>query len=417
MTDSQNNPTGKQTGPTNVQEETHFEDEIDLIDYFKVIWKRKWFILLGSVLPALIVGLILFFSPRMYKVTYTYDVKDQSIYDLKDRSSIDVSNWNLNEKNYNVLLTTFYSTDNIIKIVNKLQKNGLDRYAELINRTREMEDLKKFVDFKVLPLFIDSSKAKIIGAAELEQIGQLKAQLLKLNIIGRPKNSIPKISSVIRDNFENIIPLYLIEEQLNASTRECRAMMADIEKNRFNLELDLKTNESILAKLKDIKAGPPAKTKGKITVQFDVGNRSEYLPVEYQIQAAKSKAIQLEEKIATNEKKYNYYGDLLTLNEKLFAELNNKMSSYYTIQQFRSFLTDSVDNCNSRELKDYLNSYIKKIENRISASAPVTEKPKIYAISKGTAKKSAIVFAISLMISVFAAFLLEGLEKSQTRVS
>ncbi|GAG29612.1 unnamed protein product, partial [marine sediment metagenome] len=139
MTDSQNNPTGKQTGPINVQEETHFEDEIDLIDYFKVIWKRKSLILLGSILPAFIVGLILFFLPRNYKVTYVYnvkdqdaydfkdqsiydvrgrsvyDVRDQSVYDVRDQSIYDMSNWNLDEKNYNVLLDRFYSAENIDK--------------------------------------------------------------------------------------------------------------------------------------------------------------------------------------------------------------------------------------------------------------------------------------------------------------
>ena len=57
------------------------------------------------------------------------------------------------------------------------------------------------------------------------------------------------------------------------------------------------------------------------------------------------------------------------------------------------------------------------MENRISASAPVTEKPNVWAVSKGTAKKSAIVFAIALMLSMFAAFLLEGLKKSQAQTS
>jgi hypothetical protein len=105
------------------------------------------------------------------------------------------------------------------------------------------------------------------------------------------------------------------------------------------------------------------------------------------------------------------------LNEKLLAELKGKMSSYYTIQQFHSFLTDSVDSCKSKELKGYLNSYIKKIENRISVSAPVSENPRISSISKGTKKKSAIVFVIALMISAFAAFLLEGLKKSRSQTN
>jgi len=118
-----------------------------------------------------------------------------------------------------------------------------------------------------------------------------------------------------------------------------------------------------------------------------------------------------------NEKIYNYYKDLLALSEKLLAELKSKTSSYYTIQQFRLVLIDLIDSYENKKLKDYLNSYIKKIENRISASAPITGKPSVFAVAKGTVKKIAIVFAILLMISISAAFLLEGIQKSQVKMS
>ena len=79
MTDLQNDESGSQQLPATGKESADiYEDEINLADYLLVLWKRKYLILLGSVLPALIVGLILFFSPRNYKVTYVYDVKDQS---------------------------------------------------------------------------------------------------------------------------------------------------------------------------------------------------------------------------------------------------------------------------------------------------------------------------------------------------
>ncbi|MHC4790344.1 MAG: hypothetical protein ACYS8Y_02730 [Planctomycetota bacterium] len=433
MLSSQSDNSSSQPIATNVQEESHFEDEINLADYLRIIWKRKYFILLGSVLPASIVSLILFFSPRKYKVIYTYDVrelrhhdvqalisyddKDLSSYNVIDRSNIDVSNWNFNERNYTVLLDIFYSGENLYKIINKLRESNLDEHAKIISRATKKEDLKKFVYFEVLPPFIDSSKAKITSAAELEQIRRLKAQLLKMTIIGRPKNDISKISSVIRDNLENVTPVYFIKEQLNVATRGCRNQMADIEKNMFSLELSLKTNESILVKLKDMKASPSTQPEGRISVQFDIGDRSEYLPVEYQIQATKSKAIQLEEQISSDKKKYSYYEDLRSLNERLLAELNNKTSSYYTIHQFHSFLMGLVNSYKNNEIKDYLNSYIKRIENRISASLPITEDPKLSAVSKDIAKKSVIVFTAMLILSALGALLIEDLHKGQNEAS
>ena len=297
------------------------EDEINLIDYFRVLWKGKSLILLGSILPALIFGAILFLWPKMYKVTYTYDVKNQSVYDVKDQSfydvedqslydlrepSYDVSNWNLDEKNYNVLLSKFYSTENINKIVGKLREKSLDRYAELIGRAKDREDLKKFVDFKVLPPYTDISKAKIIKAAELEQLRQLKALLLNMTIVARPKNDVGVIASIVRDNFENIIPVYLVAEHLKADTRKCRAKMAGIEENKFVQELTLKANKEALAKLKNVKTVVSDESESRIALQFDMSGKTEYLPIKYQVQATESRIVDIEREISANEAKYDY---------------------------------------------------------------------------------------------------------------
>ncbi len=423
MTDLQNDESGSQQLPATGKESADiYEDEINLADYLFVLWKRKYLILLGSLIPALIVGLILFFSPRNYKVTYVYDVRGQRTYDVKDqsdyevgdrsmypvgsRSVYDASNWNLNKKNYTMFLNRFYSAENTSKIVTKMREERLSAAG-----------LNNFVTFDVSPPYIDLSRIKLTDPIQLEKVRQLSAQLLNMTIISRSRNDLSKISLVIRDNLENVIPLYMVEEQLNSAARRLRAEISYIKENNFELELALKTNKMILDKLKKIKISSSDNKKGNIALQFDISGKTEYLPVQYQVQAVESKTIQLEEEITATKEKNNYYKELLALNEKLFAELKKKASSYYTIQQFHSFLSDLVDTYPNNNLKNYLASYIKRIENRMSASAPVSENPKISSIAKGTAKKSTIVFAIALMISVFAAFLLEGIQKSRAQIS
>jgi len=107
------------------------------------------------------------------------------------------------------------------------------------------------------------------------------------------------------------------------------------------------------------------------------------------------------------------------LNEKLFSYVKKVTPSYGTLEQFHSFLTNTLAkyNENDQHLQDYLKAYIKRIENKIANIMPLVEKPKVYPLAKGTVKKSAIVFVIALMLSMFAAFLLEGLKKSQVRAS
>ena len=429
MTGSENGGSNKQATGNNVQEEANiYEDDINLIDYFFVLWKHKWLILLGSVLPALIVELIFFFTPRSYEITYVYDVRNDIRNDVRDdvrddvRNDIrddvrnDVSGWNLNEKNYNVFVIRFYSEENLNKIANKLRENGLNEYAgSVVAAGSNPNGLRGLLKFEPVPSYIDLSKANITDTRQLEQIRKLTAQLLRMTIVGGAKEKLLNISSVIRDNLEKVIPVYMIQKQLSDDIRTYKMRMADIESNKFGLELTLKTNRNVLEKFQKMKGGYPDRVEGEVVLQFDVGSKSEYLPLKYQMQAVESQLIQLEKQIAVNEAKYKYYENLLALNQKLFAELKNNVSSYYTIQQFHSYLTELVASYETKELKDYLASYIKRIENRISISTPVSENPKMYSIAKGTVKKSGLVFVVALMISIFVSFLLEGLKKARLR--
>jgi predicted transcriptional regulator with HTH domain len=381
-----------------VQREANtYEDEINLIDYFLVLWKRKWFIFLVSVLPALIVGLVIFLGPRDYKTTYLYDA-------------------NLNEREYRTLLDRFYCEENLGKIADKLKKNGLDEYARKIAETKDVEALKMLVNTKVSPAFFENlGKANI---EDLQKIQQSKGTLLAMTITGKPQKDMHTISSIIRDDFEKVIPIYSVKDELTNNIEALKTSMAKIEKDRFGLGLELERKKATLEKLKNLKSGDSGNIQSNIVLQFnDVDASSAYLPLAYQIQAVDSQFINLEGSIKANEERYNYYKSLLMVNERLFDEVKNKTSLYYTIQEFHSFLDNIVKDYKDKELIDYLNAYIKSIENKMANTVSLIEKPKVYPIAKGTVKKSAIVFAIALMLSVFTAFLLEGLEKNRARVS
>ena len=123
--------------------DTH-KDEIDLMDFFRIIYKRKGFILLCSVIPALLVGLVLLISPKDYKTTYTYDLGQDEI-DYKmllgepgGEANLDViaaklKNDELSEKDRRILIERFYRTENLNKLAEKLRANGYDEYAQGIS--------------------------------------------------------------------------------------------------------------------------------------------------------------------------------------------------------------------------------------------------------------------------------------------
>ena len=198
---------------------------------------------------------------------------------------------------------------------------------------------------------------------------------------------------MIRDNLENVLPVFSIIDDLEDSIREVRIKMADIEANRFQLELALNADKSIMANLKSLRS--------------ETSGGDDDPPTGYELQVAES-IIRTEGQMEADKNSYDHYQNILALNKKLLDELKNKTTSYYTTHQFHAFLNDLADEYDNKGLRSYLSSYIKEIENEISASTPVTETPEISAIAKGTVKKSAIVFVISLMISVPVAFSLEG---------
>jgi hypothetical protein len=419
MAGSENDGSNRQATGNDVQKEANiYEDEINLIDYFLVLWRRKWFIFLASVLPALVVGLAMFLLPRDYKIAFTY-------------------NMGLDEKGFKVLEDTFYSTENLEKLAEKLQASGFNGYAKRIAEVGTDEGLKGFVSFEIsLSYFeaIEPSKAKNLD--ELQKFQEAKGSLLAMHVGTQSKENIQEVASVCRNNFEQIMPLYSEREELNNKIISFKEKMAGIEEARYTLNLELERKKSTLEKLKNSGSEGLDKLPSDIVLQFnieplkakdldelqkfqDVGNNSAYLPLPYQIQAAETQIINLEEQIRANSENYDYYAQLLKLNEKLFSYVKKALHSYCTREQFHSFLTNTLAeyNENNQQLLDYLKAYIKRIENKIANVIPLVERPKVYHVAKGTVKKSAIVFAVGLMMSVFAAFLLEGLKKSQAQAS
>jgi len=372
------------------------EDEIDLIDYFRVLWKRKYFIVLGSVLPALIVFLFIYFSPKDYKITYIYDTwldkeapkllssEFESIKDLYPLSAQSADK--LLEKNRKILIDKFYSEENLDKVAARLRENGFDKYAQGISKTQ-------------IQLEITNS-------------------LLTLTIIGSSEQDMQRISSIVRDDFEKLIPIYAVREDLRSTIAGFKAKMADIKENSFSLELELERKRAILKKMKNLQPPDPNKISSGIILQIDnISQNSEYLPLAYQVQAIDANIINIEETIKVNQEKYNYYNNLISLTEKSFDEIKNKISSYYTVQEFHSFLANMMGDYTEKELADYLNAYTKRIENMISINTPVIEKPSVYLVPKGAAKKSTVSFAVLLMITSFIAFLLEAVQQKQAPAS
>jgi hypothetical protein len=368
------------------------EDEINLMVFFRIIYNHKGFILLGSVLPALLVGLVLFIIPKDYKVTYTYDVgQDEKDYNMLlgelhgeenlDNLTARLENDKLSEKDGTILIERFYGAANLNKLAEQLSTNGYDEYAQGISRTK----------------------------VRLE----ISDALLNITIAGRDQEDLQGISSFVRDNFETLLSMYFALKILNNDILWFKLKTADIEEQKFNLELELDRKKAILQKLKAMASADSNNIPQGIVLHIDnVRGSSEILPWAYQVQVADANIIYLEETIRTNQKRYDHYKALLSLNENLFDEIKNNAPSYNTTEEFYTFLTDTLGNYQSTEVNDYINAYTHNIENVISNNTALVENPRINPIPRGTIKKSMVVFAALFMITIIITFFLEAARKS-----
>jgi hypothetical protein len=257
----------RQVVPVDPSREQHLEEEINIADCLRVLWRRKLAIILGSVLPAVLVGAAVLLWPGKYRVTYVYDVRNREVHDeipretdepsdteeqepterkLMKRQMDRIAGWNLDEKNYHVLLDRFYSEENIARIAGELRAKGLTSCAAFLSKATDCKDLEKFVTFEALPPYLDASKAKVTDPEKLQLLRQMEANLLRMTITARPKSAIPEIASAVRDNFENVVSVYGVAEAVRDATRLYKTRMARIEEERFTLELLLRTNKSIL---------------------------------------------------------------------------------------------------------------------------------------------------------------------------
>jgi len=284
--DFQDNPSDKAAPKQRIDTS---EDEIDLADYLRILWNRRFFILFGSLLPTLLAGLFFFLLPENYTVTYIYDIEQDRevladrLYNLQEVKELISKAQESKPYEYKVLRERFYSSENMNRLAAQLKKSSSYEYPPDLSKT--------------------SIKLDISG------------KLLTLTVIDSPQGKVQEISAVVRDNLEKVIPVYSVKDKLDSAITEFKNKMSDIEKNRFHLQLDLDKKRAILAKLKNvIKASSNSMPDGVIIHFNDIHDSSEYLPLAYQVQAADSNIINIEETINVNKAKYNYYEVLLGLN-------------------------------------------------------------------------------------------------------
>jgi hypothetical protein len=398
--------------------------EPPILRYFRLLWEHRGLILAGSFLPALLVAVILWLGPRRYAATFVYERP-------------------LAESEYNVLQRRFYSQENLDKIAARLREQGLTNYVQKLDQARTQESFERLIRFEVAPMY--PRRLQTTDPCTSEKISAFKARLLSIKVVGDSEEEVAGVSAVVTGNIESVLPLYDVRNHLRESLQKLRDDAAKIEGDRFTLSLDLQKEKAKLEKFKVLQEAPGEAAAGAIILQFNVetappsfqrlraaapktgdpqeilGNGAEkyssygFLPVSYQIRAVQSKIIDVQETLANDAEKYSFYLQVLDLDNRLLAKIEESLLTYCTAQQYLGFLNEQLRACKDPAVADHLKSYMRKTENLVQVNTRAGEKPVVYPMPKGVVKNSALTFLLLLMVGMFTAVLLEHWRQRQRR--
>jgi hypothetical protein len=363
-----------------------------VVQYVRILWKRRLLVGLGSVVPALVFAGLMHFQARSYRVSYAYERP-------------------LTENDYGVLSRRFYSFENLQKISSRLREKGLASYAERLDNAQTEKSVQGLIGLRVYPPF--PRRSGNTDPVTSARISAFLSQLLYIEISGSSRQEVEAVSAVVADDVENAVPLYSARASLNDAVRQASTQMAEIEETRFTTSLDLERER---ARLTQLQATDDPSTRNGATVPQDGltlqvnadPNNRDLLPWSYQMRSARAKIIDLEQSLKTNEAKYEYYLKVIELDNQLARIIDEKLPTFYTLQQYIDLLKGRLDQSKDRAVVDCLRSYASRAQNMSLRNARVGEKPVVYAVAGYTTQSVAVAFIVLWMVTSFIAVALES---------
>jgi hypothetical protein len=357
------------------------------VQFLRLLWRRRALVLGVPLCVATVVAVLLYVWPRKLRATFVYERP-------------------LTESEYNVLVRRFRSSENLDKLQEQLVARGLTEYAQKLAATRLQQPLESLVRFSVSPEY--PKRLLTTDPATSERISNFKAQLLEIEIVGDADQDLAAIAAVVTDNFEDVLPMYEIRNDLKDLVQEYKSRAAQIEDNRFSLSLELQKEEARLEKLRGLEETPQEAVDAGVLLQFtDIGNSRHFLPLSYQVRAVQAKIIELQQTLANDERLYTYYLQILDVGQELLDSVEKSLLTYYTVGEFFGLLDDKLAACTDAAVEDFLRAYKRKTENLVLVNTRAGESPVVHRVSKQIVTRAVLAFVVSLMVATFGAVLLE----------
>jgi len=136
---------------------------MDTMRLYGILWRARWFLALFTLVPSLVFGCYIYFSPRSYRAQLHYPMV---------LTGTDLQKW----------LGRFYSGENMQRLIANLRTDGLSELPDDLDEAESEADLRDVIDVEVLPDYIDFANRKNMKLSlqrswpeNIEKIDQLTA--------------------------------------------------------------------------------------------------------------------------------------------------------------------------------------------------------------------------------------------------
>ena len=292
---------------TEIHKRKHYEDEIELIDLLRVIWKWKYFIFLGTIICGLAAAIISFSMPKIYRVDMTLEPGILGINDHDNKVYIDSV-----ENIKTIIQTNILKSEIANYLQKKYQKNPLNSLKFKVSVPKES---------KIINISYESASVDF-GIKVLEALYQA-LQKKYYELVKHYRDNYDKEIQNVKAEFNILEAESVFYEQrvkrAQKRIKELEAQINDIEnKNRILIR---QRNEIIQKKENGQKSLSAVLYNNTIQQNLSLANQyrndiKEYL---YRVE---------EEDIKSKERRYekqNLSKDILMLEHKKFSVQNIKI--------------------------------------------------------------------------------------------
>ncbi|MFX0133318.1 MAG: GNVR domain-containing protein [Candidatus Hodarchaeota archaeon] len=205
------------------QKREHYEDEIELIDILRVIWKWKYFIIAGTIVFGLIAAIISFKMDKIYSIDMTLMPGILSIGESGDTTYLD------SPQNIKVLIDSGAFNNDILNYLNNTKKGSGPRklnFKVTIPKNSNTVYVKYETANAKQGMVILNHLSKLLSEAYSERIQYFKNEYdIKWNLI---KHNVDYLNAIIQSCKRNVVN---IEKRNNELITEIEL----IKKNTTNL--------------------------------------------------------------------------------------------------------------------------------------------------------------------------------------